>query len=143
MGHEGRKRDAGEKPEPRRGKMTETPDSRTIYTRLTWIAELARRHRGEALKTLSQHIDVEFLREAFHKTRKDGATGIDHETAEEYAKELEKNLDSLKERFKSRTYWAPPVRRSYIPKADGTNRPLGIPTFEDKVLQVAVAMVLE
>jgi RNA-directed DNA polymerase len=132
-----------EKTEPRRGKMTETRDSRAIYTRLTRIAELARKHRGEALKTLSHHIDVEFLTEAFHQTRKDGATGIDHQTAEEYGKDLEKNLESLKERFKSRTYWAPPVRRSYIPKADGTKRPLGIPTFEDKVLQVGVAMVLK
>jgi len=123
--------------------MTETRDSRAIYTRLTRIAELARKHRGEALKTLSHHIDVEFLKEAFHQTRKDGATGIDHQTAEEYGKDLEKNLESLKERFKSRTYWAPPVLRTYIPKADGTKRPLGIPTFEDKVLQVGVAMVLK
>lgn len=123
--------------------MTETLRSGTIYTRLTRIAELARRHRGEALKTLSHCIDIELLREAFRITRKDGATGIDQQTADTYATDLERNLVSLEDRFKKRTYWAPPVRRTYIPKADGTERPLGIPTFEDKVLQRAVVMVLE
>jgi RNA-directed DNA polymerase len=133
----------GEKTEPGKGKMTETLSSSTVYTKLTRIAELARRHSGEALKTLSHHIDKEFLREAFRRTRKDGATGIERQTAAAYEKDMEANLESLKNRFKSGTYWAPPVRRSYIPKPDGTERPLGIPTFEDKVLQKAVAMMLE
>lgn len=122
--------------------MKETSTSDSISTRLTRIAELARKLEGAALRTLSHHIDVEFLTEAFRRTRKDGATGIDHQTADEYGKDLEKNLSSLVNRFKSRRYWAPPVKRSYIPKADGTRRPLGIPTFEDKVLQVGVTMVL-
>jgi group II intron reverse transcriptase/maturase len=97
-----------------------------------------------AFTTLAHHIDVAFLREAFARTRKDGATGVDGQTAEEYAENLEGNLQSLLDRFKSGTYQAPPVRRVNIPKGDGkTTRPLGIPTFEDKVLQRAVAMVLE
>ena len=68
--------------------------------------------------------------------------GVDEQTAANYAANLERNLQSLLDRFKSGTYYAPPVRRVEIPKPDGTKRPLGIPTFEDKVLQRAVAMVL-
>lgn len=133
----------GEKTEPGRGKTMETQNSTEVYTKLTRIAELARKYQGEALKTLSHHIDKEFLRAAFRGVRKAGATGIDRQTAAEYQKDLDANLESLENRFKSGGYWAPPVRRSYIPKPDGTERPLGIPTFEDKVLQKAVTMVLE
>ena len=65
-------------------------------------------------------------------------------TAKEYASRLDEHLASLLERFKSGTYWAPPVRRVHIPEGDGvTTRPIGIPTFEDKVLQRAVTMVVE
>src|SRR5262249_23302689 len=64
-------------------------------------------------------------------------------TAEQYEANLEANLSDLLERIKSGRYQAPPVRRTYIPKADGTQRPLGIPTFEDKVAPRAIAMVLE
>jgi RNA-directed DNA polymerase len=96
------------------------------------------------LTTLAHHIDEEFLREAYRRTRKDGAPGVDRQTADEYAAELEVNLRSLLDRFKSGTYRAPPVKRVHIPKGDGKKtRPIGIPTFEDKVLQRAVSMVLE
>src|SRR5262249_48636996 len=82
--------------------------------------------------------------EAHRRTRKDGAVGVDGQSAEQYAARLEDNLRSLCERAKSGTYRAPPVKRVHIPKGDGTQtRPIGIPTFEDKVLQRAVAMVLE
>jgi len=80
--------------------------------------------------------------EAWRLTRKDGAAGIDGLTAEDYEANLQANLVDLLERFRSGRYQAPPVRRTYIPKADGTRRPLGIPTLEDKVLQRAIAMVL-
>jgi group II intron reverse transcriptase/maturase len=94
--------------------------------------------------TLAHHIDVKLLREAYRRTRKDGAPGIDGQTAAEYEANLEENLQSLVDRLKSGSYRAPPVRRVYIPKADGkTKRPIGVPTFEDKVLQRAVTMVLE
>jgi group II intron reverse transcriptase/maturase len=83
------------------------------------------------------------MREAYLRTRKDGATGIDGMTAADYEANLEANLRDLLERIKSGRYHAPPVRRTYIPKADGSRRPLGIPTFEDKIAQRAVAMVLE
>jgi len=95
------------------------------------------------LTTLAHHIDVNWLREAHRRTRKDGALGIDGQSAQEYAEHLEENLQSLLDRAKSGMYRAPPVRRTYIPKSTGEPRPLGIPTFEDKVLQRAVAMVLE
>jgi group II intron reverse transcriptase/maturase len=96
-----------------------------------------------ALTTLAHHIDLDLLLEAYRRTRKDGAVGIDRQTAEEYAESLEENLRHLLERAKSGTYRAPPVRRARIPKGDGSKtRPIGIPTFEDKVLQRAVAMLL-
>lgn len=83
------------------------------------------------------------MREAFRLTRKDGAPGIDGVTAADYEANLEANLVDLLDRIKSGRYHAPPVRRAYIPKADGTQRKLGIPSFEDKVAQRAVSMVLE
>ena len=93
--------------------------------------------------SLHHLIDGEWMREAHRLTRKDGAAGIDGVTAADYEKDLEANLDDLLDRIKSGRYFAPPVRRHYIPKADGTKRPLGIPTFEDKVAQRAILMLLE
>jgi retron-type reverse transcriptase len=97
-----------------------------------------------ALSTLHHVIDSEWMREAYRLTRKDGAPGIDGVTAAEYAQSLEVNLSDLLERVKSGRYQAPPVRRVYIPKGDGaeSRRPLGLPTFEDKVCQRAIVMVL-
>ena len=123
--------------------MTGTRSPLDISTKLQRIAELAGRE-PRALTALAHHIDIEFLREAYRRTRKDGATGVDGETAASYAERLDENLRSLLDRFKSGTYRAPPVRRVHIPKGDGSKtRPIGIPTFEDKVLQRAVTMVLE
>jgi len=86
---------------------------------------------------------MDWMKEAYRLTRKDGAPGIDGVTAATYEANLEANLRDLLDRIKSGRYRAPPVRRAYVPKADGTQRPLGIPTFEDKVAQRAVTMVLE
>jgi RNA-directed DNA polymerase len=129
--------------EPLEGKMKETSNSTTVSTKLERIAKLAQCIRDKPLTTLAHHIDLQWLREAYRRTRKDGATGVDGQTAEQYAADLEGNLQRLLDRAKSGTYRAPPVRRVYIPKGNGEMRPLGIPTFEDKVLQRAVAMVLE
>jgi group II intron reverse transcriptase/maturase len=124
--------------------MAETSSSITVSTKLGRIAKLAKEGPDMRLTTLAHHIDVDWLREAFRRTRKDGATGVDRQTAEQYAANLESNLRSLLDRAKSGSYRAPPVRRVHIPKAGrGETRPIGIPTFEDKVLQRAVAMVLE
>lgn len=115
-----------------------------VSTKLQRIAQLAKEDPQRALTTLAHHIDIEFLKEAYRRTRKDGATGVDGQTAEDYEVNLEGNLQLLLDRFKSGTYRAPPVRRVHIPKGDGKKtRPIGIPTFEDKVLQRAVSMVLE
>jgi RNA-directed DNA polymerase len=123
--------------------MTETSSSQDISTKLERIAKMAREIRGATLKTLAHHIDVNWLREAYRRTRKDGAPGVDGVRAEQYAEHLEENLRSLLDRAKSGRYRAPPVRRVHIPKGDGMEtRPIGIPTFEDKVLQRAVAMVI-
>jgi group II intron reverse transcriptase/maturase len=104
---------------------------------------LARTKRGAALYSLHHVIDLDWMKEAYRLTRKDGAPGIDGVTAADYEVNLEANLLALLDRIKSGRYRAPPVRRAYIPKADGSQRPLGIPTFEDKVAQRAVTMVLE
>ncbi len=129
--------------EPLEGKIMGTLISNTVSTKLQRIAELAREAPERAFLSLAHHIDLEFLHEAFRRTRKDGATGVDGQTGEAYEERLEENLQSLLDRFKSGRYKAPPVRRTYVPKGDGKQRPIGIPTFEDKVLQRAVTMVLE
>jgi len=103
---------------------------------------LAREKADVPFTALAHHIDVDWLREAYRRTRKDGARGIDGQSAEQYEEHLEENLLSLLDRAKSGMYRAPPVRRVHIPKGDGQTRPIGIPTFEDKVLQRAVAMLL-
>ena len=118
-------------------------DPANLLTKWHWIVELARRKPGTVLFSLNHVIDFEWMREAYIRTRKDGATGIDGATAQDYEADLEANLRDLLERIKSGSYKAPPVRRTYIPKADGSQRPIGIPSFEDKVAQRAVAMVLE
>jgi retron-type reverse transcriptase len=124
--------------------MMESPSSLvSISTKLERIAKQAKEIQGAALHTLAHYIDMDWLREAYRRTRKDGALGVDGQSAEQYAAHLEDNLQSLLDRAKSGRYWAPPVRRVHIPKGDGAQtRPIGIPTFEDKVLQRAVAMVI-
>lgn len=116
----------------------------TISPKLQRIAKLAKDAPGMAFRNLAHYIDIDWLREAYRRTRKDGALGVDGQSAQEYATNLENNLRSLLDRAKSGTYRAPAVRRVHIPKGSGAEtRPLGIPTFEDKVLQRAVAMALE
>lgn len=116
----------------------------TVSAKQQRIAELAKQMPNAALTSLSHHIDLDWMREAFRVTRKDGAPGIDGQTGVDYERELESNLTSLLDRAKKGDpYRAPPVRRVFIPKANGEQRPIGIPTFEDKVLQRAVMMAIE
>lgn len=123
--------------------MTETTSSTFISPGLQRVAEKAKEHPEWVFTTLAHHIDLDLLREAYRRTRKDGAVGVDGVTSADYAQDLETSLQSLLDRAKSGRYRAPAVRRVHIPKGDGRTRPLGIPTFEDKVLQRAVTMVLE
>ena len=92
---------------------------------------------------VSHHMDLEWFVEAFRRTRKTGAAGVDGQTGREYSVGLESRLETLITKAKSGKYRAPSVRRVHIPKGDGKQtRPLGIPSFEDKVLQRSVAMAL-
>jgi RNA-directed DNA polymerase len=120
-------------------------NSSDVFTKQQRIAELAKRSPKMGLTSLAYRMDIEWLRVAFRRTRKDGAVGVDEQTWHQYAANLETNLQSLLDRAKSGTYRAPPVRRTYIPKpgSRGETRPIGIPTLEDKLLQRAVVMLLE
>jgi group II intron reverse transcriptase/maturase len=94
--------------------------------------------------SLNHLLTLELLELAYARTPKNKAPGIDGQTAKDYAANLPENLQSLLDRAHTGRYFAPPVRRTYIPKdKPGETRPLGIPTFEDKVLQRAVVMILE
>jgi retron-type reverse transcriptase len=93
--------------------------------------------------TLAHLIDEDVLREAYRHTRKASAPGIDGVTAQAYADHRDENLHDLYERRRSGRYQAAPVERVWIEKEDGGQRPIGKPTFEDKSVQRAVAMLLE
>jgi RNA-directed DNA polymerase len=131
--------------EPLGGNMPGASEPDPVSTKQQRIAELAKQSPQMGFTSLAHHIDLRWLYEAYRRTRKGGAAGVDGQTAEDYAADLVGNLQSLLDRAKSGTYRAPPVRRVHIPKGDSTSetRPMGIPTFEDKVLQRAVVMVLE
>jgi len=118
---------------------------RSVSTKQQRIAQLAKQSPGMRFTSLAYHMDLEWLREAYRQTRRDGAVGVDGVTASQYEENLDENLLALLERAKSGTYFAPPVRRVCIPKDGKKNefRPIGIPTLEDKVLQRAVKMLLE
>jgi RNA-directed DNA polymerase len=129
---------------PPEGKMTGKSSPDDVSTRLRRIAELARQAPSMVLTNLAHYIDGDLLREAYRRTRKDGAPGVDGQTAGGFSENLEENLRRLEHQLKTGSYRAPPVRRVHIPKGDGSKtRPIGIPTFEDKVLQRAVCMVME
>ena len=116
----------------------------TVSTKMQQIAQNAERMPQVSFTSLSHHLDSEWMYEAYKETRKDGAVGVDGQTAEEFQVELKGNLESLLELAKSGKYKAPPVRRAYIPKPGSKEeRPLGIPTFSDKVLQKAVSWLIE
>jgi RNA-directed DNA polymerase len=125
--------------------MTGAPNPEIVSTRQQRIAELAKQAPQMGFTSLNHHIDLRWLHEAYLRTRRDGAPGVDGQTEADYAANLPGNLQSLLDRAKSGRYRAPPVRRVHIPKGGGSaeTRPIGIPTFEDKVLQRAVVMALE
>lgn len=118
-------------------------ESQMVCTKQQRIAELAGQTPRFRMVSLNQYLDMDWMREAYRRTRKSGAPGVDGMTAVEYERNLDTNLADLLERAKSGRYIAPPVRRAYIPKGKNEKRPLGIPTLEDKVLQRAIVMLLE
>jgi RNA-directed DNA polymerase len=123
--------------------MHRNPDN--VSTKQERIAALAKQSPEMGFTSLAYLMDVEWLHEAYCRTRKDGAVGIDGQTSADYEQDLDNNLRSLLDRAKSGRYFAPPVRRVHIPKAGSQTetRPIGIPTLEDKILQRAVVMLLE
>ena len=120
-------------------------NSTNVSTKQKRIAELAKQSPQMAFTSLAYLVDIDWLKEAYRRTRKDGAVGVDGMTAAEYEQDLEGNLQRLLDHAKSGTYLAPPVRRVHIPKGGSSTetRPIGIPTLEDKILQRAVVMLLE
>src|SRR5271163_826348 len=130
--------------EPLEGNMPSASELDPVLTKQQRIAELAKQDPQRGFFSLAHHIDLRWLYEAFLRVRHDGASGVDGQTAQDYAAHLGDNLRSLVERAKSGSYRAPPVRRAHIPKGVGDEtRPIGIPTFEDKILQRAVVLILE
>ena len=113
-----------------------------ISTKLLQIAELAKHKLKGPITSLNHHLDMDWMREAWRGTRKNGASGVDRVTADEYAVNLDNNLEDLLNRAKSGSYKAPPSRRVYIPKGGGEKRGIAVPCLADKVLQRAVVNVL-
>lgn len=122
-----------------------TSEFSSVSTKQQRIAQLAKQSPEMVFTSLAYYMDIEWLEEAYRRTKKNGAAGVDGVTVKEYEANKQENLKGLLERAKSGRYKAPPVKRAYIPKGDGKGelRPIGIPTLEDKVLQRAVCMLIE
>jgi len=130
-----------------KGNSRDGHDDRTqgrgTSTGIERVRQAARRDRKQRFTALLHHVyDIERLRQAYTALKRDAAAGIDGETWRHYGEALEDNLRDLAVRVKRGAFRASPVRRVYIPKADGRQRPLGIPTLEDKIVQRAVVEVL-
>src|SRR5712671_2725099 len=106
------------------------------------IREAVNRNRQDKLTALLHHLTIDVLRASFFGLKKSAAPGVDEMTWTEYAEGLEENLSDLHSRVQTGAYRALPSRRTYIPKADGRQRPLGIAALEDKIVQAAVVAIL-
>lgn len=115
----------------------------SVRTRQEHIAYIAEKYTDSPLTTLSYHMDMLWMREAFSRLEKDSVPGVDGIGVAEYAENLEVNLAELLEEAKSGRYIPPPVKRAHIPKNEKETRPIGIPTVGSKVLERAVVMLLE
>jgi group II intron reverse transcriptase/maturase len=130
--------------EPLLGNMNDTQRSNEVCTVQRRIAELAREQPQRCFTALNHYLTVDWLKAAYERVKPNGAPGVDGQRWSDYGKELEENLRGLLDRAKSGSYYAPPVKRVHIPKGEGKEtRGIGMPTVEDKVLQRAVAMLLE
>lgn len=123
--------------------MGDTQGSQTVSTQLQRIAEQAAKYPDMIFNNLYHQINVDLLREAYRRTRKDSASGVDGITGTKYGRNLEENLQNLCNRLRDGNYKAPPVKRVWIDKENGKKRPIGMTTFEDKIVQRAVVMVLQ
>jgi retron-type reverse transcriptase len=123
--------------------MTDTQRSEEVSTVQQRRAELARERPNECFTALNHYLTVDWLKAAFYRVKPDSAPGVDGQSWSEYLQRLDENLRDLLDRIKSGSYWAPPVKRVHIPKDGKEMRGIGMPTIEDKVVQRAIAMLLE
>ena len=115
----------------------------SVGTKLGFVAERAKRDKVAVFGNLMHHINEESLKASFQQLRKGCAVGTDGTSWEEYGKPLEANIKGLMERIKKMSYRPQPVRRVYIPKDNGEQRPIGIPAIEDKMVQKAMSWIME
>ena len=126
------------------GNMNDTQRSIDVCTVQQRIAELARERPEECFTALNHYLSVDWLEAAYWRVKPESAPGVDGQRWSDYGERLAENVRGLLDRAKSGRYYAPPVKRVHIPKGDGKEtRGIGMPTIEDKVLQRAVAMLLE
>ena len=132
-------------PEENGGQATavRTPSRGTASSRLEAVRRTARRSKTVRFTALLHHITVDLLRQSYIALKRDAAPGIDGVTWRTYGANLDEKLKDLHERIHKGSYRTRPARRTYIPKADGSRRPLSIWCLEDKIVQQAVVTVLE
>ena len=131
-----------EPPKPQTISQKET-GANSVFKALKRIRAASIRNRDISFTALFHHLSKSMLIQAFYKLRKDAASGCDKVTWEDYEKNLGENIENLRKRLISWSYYPKPVRRTYIPKASGGLRPLGICAIEDKIVQYALKMILE
>ena len=117
-------------------------DRESVSQALERVRQAARQGKKEKFTSLLHHVDTAMLRTAFYAMKRDAAPGVDGMTWETYERDLDRRIEELYARVKSGAYRALPSRRSYIPKEDGSKRPLAVMALEDKIVQRATAAVL-
>jgi hypothetical protein len=143
-------RSAAEPVEPRAGtegnadqqSTRRAQDRESVSQALGRIRKAARERKKEKFTSLLHHIDLPMLRTAFHALTRNAAPGVDGVTWEDYEKDLDRRIEELHRRVQNGAYRALPSRRRFIPKSDGSKRPLAVTALEDKIVQRAVTMVL-
>src|SRR3981081_3909770 len=143
-------RSAAEPVEPRAGtkgnadqqSTRRAQDRASVSQALERIRQAARQRKKERFTSLLHHVDPAMLRTAFYAMKRDAAPGVDGMTWETYEEDLDRRIEDLHARVKRGAYRAVPSRRSYIPKEDGSKRPLAVAALEDKIVQRATAAVL-
>ena len=114
-----------------------------METKLIRIAQIAKERPKEVFTSLYHHLNEEVLVKCHQELKGDKAVGVDEITKANYAENLKENIHHLVEALKRHSYKPQPVRRTYIPKGDGGKRPLGIPSYEDKIVQLGLTKILQ
>ncbi len=112
-------------------------------TSLQAIAHKARTNRAHCFGNLYRELNEALIRDSWRRLNRRAASGVDRVTAQDYEKELEHNINTVVTKLKQKRYRAKLVKRHYIPKSNGRQRPLGLPALEDKLVQTAVSRLLE